>query len=139
MWTLSCAVMFGAGVFLFDDRRSAPLTPFVPMTSSEISRDRFAQPLNSDATMTLSFVGPEKFAEHKDPVLYDGYSLIYRQPCEVRVLRRPEYRIYARHSTGWAKFHEDLAEVLAHEILHCLRGGWHADWNAIPAAKQRNP
>lgn len=62
-------------------------------------------------------------------------SIIRRNPCEIMI---PEgWTIEYDSSTGRARWTDRGQEdVLAHEILHCLRGAWHDDWGKINAARR---
>lgn len=58
-----------------------------------------------------------------------AFSYLHKNPCEIVL---PEgYEIAAEPKTGTAIFASRIdASVLAHEILHCVRGAWHAKMGA---------
>lgn len=68
----------------------------------------------------------------KYPLL--GYSDIDRHPCEIYIPAGWEFAFVPAAGVAiWADPHN--SDVLAHEILHCIRGKWHPDWETIVGRK----
>jgi hypothetical protein len=60
-----------------------------------------------------------------------GFAKIWRDPCEI-YLPADTHDIISVPDRGQAHFDSlTFASTLAHEILHCLKGRWHPDWNEI--------
>jgi hypothetical protein len=55
--------------------------------------------------------------------------------CDIKVAT-DQGKIYAVPEDGSIK-PTWVGEVLAHELLHCLRGGWHPSWNQIRASQAK--
>lgn len=92
----------------------------------EYSESERAQPALVDKTfsaqMTLHIVSPEEITKRNA----SAYALSYteRQPCEIFIPTGQGIWVRpAKKEAGWVNPIE--GDVLAHEILHCLRGGWH--------------
>lgn len=57
-----------------------------------------------------------------------AYTYIYRNPCEI-VIPAGWWIDYVAPTAEarWRDTHS--GDILAHEILHCLRGDWHSVYN----------
>lgn len=53
-----------------------------------------------------------------------AYTMPYKRPCEIHL--RAGMVIDSKPRHWWADFRDPQSgEIIAHELLHCLRGTWH--------------
>jgi hypothetical protein len=67
----------------------------------------------------------------------EASTFVFRNPCEVW-FRAADWTIEANPAKGRAQFQanterypDDIALAFPHELLHCMRGGWHPEWSEI--------
>ena len=87
--------------------------------------------------MTLEFVTRDQFDTMSAPpdaaakYKIGGFARIHKTPCEIVVpiddaeLTSYPYRVGGM--VNWVGKNYDMPSTLAHEILHCYAGRWHAD------------
>lgn len=121
---LLCVGMLGAviGLAISDATREVAVrnNP-VEFSESEKAAAYLSQE-TSPVVMTLRILPRDEYrARHPGT---DAIAYTHRAPCQIEI--PAGWKILAQPKTGtavWARSYD--GDVLAHEILHCLRGGWH--------------
>ena len=137
----SCGVFFGIatlGVALAPSHHTLPKT-FLDK-DSHIIMYQYTPPMK----VLLSFEPRKEFEAHgpglakslQKSYKIDGYTDIYAQPyCVVHL--PAAMLIEYTPALGDAKwFEKDDGDTIAHELLHCIQGSWHPDWEKIVEDKQ---
>jgi hypothetical protein len=110
-----------------------------PFSRAELMADA-AHVRVTPGDMTLRVVPRKKFDEDAGPTSLSlaAFTRINDNPCTIVI---PEgWQIDAVPSRGEAHFADAYNDsVVAHEILHCLRGTWHPDWSVILARTRPQP
>ncbi len=97
----------------------------------ELSDQERVQPFIRQATepqtIVLRIIDPQQFKSEIGDPRTAAFSKSYREPCEITI--PAGWIIVAIPSRGIAFWADDRnAVILAHEILHCIRGSWHPPW-----------
>lgn len=122
LWVL-CGILltllFFMVVFLWHSETAYP--PAIELTSNERQQLRLEQP-TFPKTITLRILSAEEI-ERRNSKAY-ALAVINARPCEIWI---PSGQIIVANPHAKMAFWKNSyhGDVLAHEILHCLRGGWH--------------
>ena len=129
IWLPLCATLiapvFGAGVWCGltfpNDQPKGYVAP-KELSDSERSQAVLYQE-TTPTVMTLRIVTKEEFYTTRAPNVW-AVAQTYKVPCQIIVQAGAMIVAHpADAEAHWAD--RDDGDTLAHEILHCLRGGWH--------------
>lgn len=132
---MASCIGFVSGVFAFDDPQPLP----VPLTIRRSLPTIWGTVPAFPTDIHLRIVAAKDFRRSKEVKMLTttqdmsgvgAYTMINSNPCTIVI--PDDFKIFVVAQKGDAWFDDtSTGDVIAHEILHCLYGGWHQPWNVI--------